>query len=247
LISGSNCCRPAQIHLFRRHPDGSFAERAEVRFTEPKLNLDVRGLARPYLVDWRRDGHTDLVIGYPGQPPFWTSRPFQANRWTLLVGSGQRAEKKDLKLKDFELSPALNRLELPPILGGSPVAFAFTDWDGDGRVDLLVGVEWDAVPRYNPNGSYPYRPAHFSVYWFRNTSDKGPPKFAEATHLFDVPYPWQLHALTAVSWGQNPRPSLVVSVSKRKAGELHSPLEASELWLYRSKADPRAAPDRGGK
>src|SRR5262249_40385298 len=111
---------------------------------------------------------------------------------------------------------------------------------------LLVGVEWDGLPRYNPNGIYPYRPEYFSVYWFRNTSDTRRPSFAEASPLFDVPYPWQLRALTAVPWGRDSRPSLVVSVSKSKAGEIHSRLEASELWLYRRKAEPRAASDRGG-
>jgi hypothetical protein len=192
-------------------------------------------------VDWRRDGHADLVIGYPGQSPFWNGRPLQAHRWTLFVGSGPRAEKEALTLKEFGLPPALKRLELPPILGGAPVAFAFADWDGDGRVDLLVGVKWDGVPRYSPNGSYPYRPAHFSVYWFRNTSDTRRPSFAEALPLFDVPYPWQLHALTPDVQGRDTRPSLVVSVSKKKAGELHSPLEASELWLYRRRPEQRAA------
>jgi len=229
LISGSNCCAPGQVHLFRRRADGSFAERAEVQVTEPTLYAFSRGLSRPHLIDWRRDGHSDLVIGYPHHPPFQTSRPFQASRWTLLVGSGPFAKKKDLALKP---------LDLPPILGGSPVSFAFADWDGDGQVDLLVGVEWDAVPRYNPNGSYPYRPEHFSVYWFRNTSDTRRPTFAEASHIFDVPYPWQLHALTAVGRERDTRPSLVVSVSKSKAGEVFSQLEASELWLYRRKAGP---------
>ena len=191
---------------------------------------------RPYLVDWRGDGHTDLVIGYPGHSPYWNGRPYQAHRWTLFAGAGPRAEKEVLTLKKFDLAPALKRLELPPILGGLPAAFAFADWDGDGRVDLLVGVQWDAAPRYNPKGSYPYRPDHFSVYWFRNTSDKGPPRFAEASHMLDVPYPWQLHALTAVSRERDAPPSVVVSVSKSKEGKIHGGLEASELWLYRAKA-----------
>jgi hypothetical protein len=145
---------------------------------------------------------------------------------------GPFADKKDLTLKP---------VNLPAIRDTKPVHFAFADWDGDGRVDLLVGVEG---PRpMNPAGKESR--GRCSVYWFRNTSDTGPPKFAEASHLLDIPEPWELHALTAVDWAGDGRPSLVVSVSKGlKSGEGWWPV-ASELWLYRSKTDPRAAPERG--
>ena len=90
LVSGSNCCRPKQIHLFQRRAGGSFAERAEVKFGEGKpQELDGRGMALPHLVDWDRDGHTDLVVGYGGS---------YGGKWTLLVGLGPFADKKHLKL-----------------------------------------------------------------------------------------------------------------------------------------------------
>ena len=54
-------------------------------------------------------------------------------------------------------------------------------------------------------------------------------------------------ALTAVNWGRDTRPSLVASLSKVKTVDVLSRLEASELWLYRRKVEPRAAPDRDGK
>jgi hypothetical protein len=81
-------------------------------------------------------------------------------------------------------------MNLPPIRDASPIHFSFADWDGDGRLDLLVGVAKSVDGVGRP-----------SVYWFRNTSDTGPPKFAEATHLLDIPEPWRLHALTTVDWG----------------------------------------------
>jgi hypothetical protein len=169
-------------------------------------------------VDWDRDGHTDLVIAYPG-------------RWTFQVALGPLAAKKDLAFKP---------MNLPPIRGASPVHFSFADWDGDGRVDLLVGVQRAGPTRYS---------VRYSVYWFRNTSDTGPPKFAEPAHLLDLPEPWRLHALTTVDWGGDGYPSLVVSVTKDwKLGEGGRGWwpAASELWLYRRKAEARAAPDRGG-
>jgi hypothetical protein len=214
LVSGSNCCDPGGFHLFLRRADGSFAKRAYVSFA--KYFKFASGTSRPYLVDWDRDGHTDLVIGYPG-------------RWTFQVGLGPLADKKDFALKPTNL---------PPIPGASPIHFSFADWDGDGRVDLMVGVQ-------GPGG-----PSRYSVYWFRNTNNMGPPRFAAASHLLDLPEPWQLHALTTVDWGLDGRPSLVVSVSKgMKLGEGGRGWwpEASDLWLYRRKAEPRAAPGQASR
>jgi hypothetical protein len=207
LVSGSNCCDPGGIHLFLRRADGSFAERARVCVAKPIFKF-ATGVTRPHLVDWDGDGHTDLVVGYRGS-------------WTLQVGLGPLADKKVFALKPTDL---------PPIRGAKPIHFSFADWDGDGRVDLLVGVDkWvEGAERY-------------SIYWFRNMSDSGPPKFAEASHLLDIPESWHLHALTTVDWGGDGWPSLVVSVSKgSKLGEGGRgwwPV-ASELWLYRRKAEP---------
>jgi FG-GAP-like repeat len=241
LVSGSNCCRPKQIHLFRRRADGSFAGRAELGFGERKL--EERAVNLPHLVDWDRDGHTDLVVGYRGS-------------WTLHVGLGPFANEKDLTLTPVELPPiqgawpmrlSFSELKLPPVRSAAPVHFAFADWDGDGRVDLLVGVEWEGPPRYSPDGNYLWvPPGRCSVYWFRNASTKGPPQFAAAAHLLDLPKPWKLRALTAVDWGGDGRQSLVVSVSTGYKREEAGPV-ASELWLYRRKAEPLATPDRGGK
>jgi FG-GAP-like repeat len=170
----------------------------------------ARGESRPYLVDWNRAGHTDLVIGYPG-------------RWTFEVALGPLALKKDMAYLPTK------SVELPPVPGGlSPIHFSFADWDGDGRTDLLVGVDSGGPP-----------PRRYSIYWFRNTSDTGPPKFAKGSHLLDIPEPWELHALTAVNWGGDAHPSLVVSVSKGwklgEGGRGWWPV-TSELWLYQRKA-----------
>jgi hypothetical protein len=169
-----------------------------------------RGHSRPYLVDWDRDGHMDLVLGCVGS-------------WTLDVCLGPLADKKDFK----STKPA----NLTPIPEASPIHFAFTDWDRDGRMDLLVAVEW---------GRFAVRPPkRYSVYWYRNISDTGPPNFAAPAHLLDIPEPWELHSLTAVDRGQAGRPGLVVSVSKgwKRDGNQGSWPVASELWLYRQKAE----------
>jgi FG-GAP-like repeat len=210
LVSGSNCCDPNGMHLFLRRADGSFAERAYLHFKERQAIKYASGTSRPYLVDWDRDGHTDLVIVRPGI-------------WTFDVALGPLADTKD---RTFYPTTSV---ELPHVDGApSPIHFAFADWDGDGRMDLLVAVDWGRA--------FGGRPGRYSVYWYRNTSDKGPPRFAKASHLLDIPDPWQLHAFATVDWGGDRLPSLVVSVSKGwKLGE-HGrgwwPV-TSELRLYR--------------
>ena len=128
-MSGSNCCDPEAIHLFLRKPDGTFGTRQEVRFEHPDLhgNFLARGKTRPYLLDWDRDGHTDLVIGYP-----WD--------WKVYVAAGPLAGKTEVKVKPFAL---------PQVSEFSPMHFGFADWDGDGKFDLLVAVrKGKDNPRY---------------------------------------------------------------------------------------------------
>jgi hypothetical protein len=122
LVSGSNCCAREQVHLFLRKADGTFADRRDLTFELPGhddfLNVLRRDVSRPHLLDWDRDGHTDLVVGYPGD-------------WTLYIGRGPLADKTEVKVKPFAV------LQIP---NASPMHFGFADWDGDGNVDLFAAV-----------------------------------------------------------------------------------------------------------
>ncbi len=121
LVSGSNCCDPETIHLFLRRADGGFAARQEVKFDRPGLSPIERrlsrGRSRPHLLDWNRDGHTDLVIAYRGGR-------------RLLMSEGPLASKTEVAVKSFA----------PPAVpeAANPLEFRFADWDDDGQFDLLV-------------------------------------------------------------------------------------------------------------
>lgn len=122
LISGSNCCAPEAVHLLLRNPDGSFADRQDITFERPdvdQLSRAIgRGTTRPHLVDWNRDGETDLVIGYAG--------------WKLYVSPGPLSGKTRVDVRP---------VSLPEIPGGHPFYFGFADWDQDGQLDLLVSMQ----------------------------------------------------------------------------------------------------------
>jgi hypothetical protein len=214
------------VHLFLRKKDGAFAARQEVRFKLPGIDPGLLGYARavtnPHLVDWDRDGHTDLVVGH--------SEGWAGGEWTLYVCAGPLAGKTELTAKAFAL---------PAVPDARPVYFGFADWDGDGSFDLLVALRCqkgsDAVRQH------PWKrtdePVSYAISWFRNTTAKGAPKFAAASPLLTIPAPWQLDGFAVVDRGQDGRLDLVVSVSKNLR---HNPKHGyfdvdSQLWLYRRK------------
>jgi hypothetical protein len=179
-----------------------------------------RAVACPHLLDWDRDGHTDLVVGY-------------LDDWTLFISAGPLAGKTEVTVKPFAL---------PKIPDARPVYFGFADWDGDGSFDLLVAVQCqkgsDAV-RLDPQKRTD-EPVSYGIYWFRNSTAKGEPRFAAASPLLTmltIPAPWELDGFSVVEGGKAGRLDIVVSVSKNlrpnpKDGYFSVD---SQLWLYRRK------------
>ena len=213
-------------HLFLRKKDGAFAARQEVRFklpgTDPGLLGYARAVTNPHLVDWDRDGHTDLVVGH--------SEGWAGSEWALYVATGPLAGKTEFTAKAFTL---------PKVPDARPVYFGFADWDGDGNFDLLVALRCqkgiDAVRDHlldRTDG-----PVSYAIYWYRNTTAKGEPKFAAASRLLTIPTPWQLDAFGVVGRARDGRLDLVVSVSKNIRSNPKDGYFSvnSQLWLYRRK------------
>jgi hypothetical protein len=218
------------VHLFLRKKDGTFAARQDVRLKllGPDRFVLFGGLGsavtNPHLLDWNRDGHTDLVVGY-------TQAGWHDTQWTLYVGTGPLAGKTEVEVKPFAL---------PKAPDANAVYFGFADWDGDGRLDVLAAVRYqkgsDAareVPQKRTD-----EPVSYAIYWFRNTADKGEPKFAAASQLLTIPAPWELDGFSVVDRGKGERLDIVVSVSKNirpnpKDGYFSVD---SQLWLYRRRA-----------
>ena len=94
--------------MFLRRGDGTFGERTPICFKEPKPFL-ARGHSRRHLVDWDRDGHTDLVVGCVGS-------------WTLDVCLGPLADKKDYR--------STKPVNLPPIAEAGVPGFDYAIWYG---------------------------------------------------------------------------------------------------------------------
>jgi hypothetical protein len=116
------------------------------------------------------------------------------NPWEVLVRPiTSVAGKTEVKVKPYAV---------PQIENASPIHFGFAHWDGDGKFDLLAAVR--------PGGEN----ASCGIYWYRDISSKGEPKFAAAERLLTIPAPWGLVAFAVVDWDQDGRLGLVVSVTR---------------------------------
>jgi len=67
-----------------------------------------------------------------------------------------------------------------------------SDWDGDGRFDLLVGRE----ERDERSGAVSH-----GIFRYRLTTDTGELVFSAPCRLLTLPQPWRLVAFTVADWG----------------------------------------------
>src|SRR5262249_45090390 len=146
--------------------------------------------------------------------------------WTLYVCAGPLKGKTELAAKAFAM---------PAVLDARPVYFGFADWDGDGRFDLLLALRCQkGSDDVRQNQKWTDEPVRYGIYWYRNTTAKGEPKFAPPIRLLTIPAAWELDAFTVVARGQG-GPDLVVSVRKNLYtdwvdGTFHV---ESQIWRYR--------------
>jgi hypothetical protein len=216
------------IHLFPRKKDGTFAARQDVRLKWPAPDRSGpfggfgRAVTNPHLLDWNRHGHTDLVIGY-------TEGGWHDRQWILYVGAGPLPGKTEVEVKPFAL---------PKVPDAEAVYFGFADWDGDGNFDLLAAVKYQkGSDAAQADQKASKEPVSYGIYWFRNTTAKGEPKFAAPSQLLTIPAPWELDAF-AVDRGPDGRLDLVVSVHKNLRPNKANGYFAvdSQLWRFRRKA-----------
>jgi len=118
VISGSF---PGALYLFRGATDGSFAKAEKIKNTSGE-DLDVGRATVPYAVDWEGDGELDLVVG-----------DIEGNVNLVLNESG------DGTLQLGDAKELMSDASVIRVNGGDSGPIV-TDWDGDGRHDLIVGA-----------------------------------------------------------------------------------------------------------
>jgi hypothetical protein len=176
--------------------------------------LRLRGHNRPHLLDWNRDGRTDLVLEDSYLREAW---------WDLQVGVGPLRGKTEVEVEPFRL---------PALPDRDPDDFEFADWDGDGLYDVLMA---GAYLEDQKNGPWLY-----DIYWFRNTSRRGKPRFEPPVRLLTAPVQspeWQYTGYAVVDRGRAGRQDLVVSVHKGWDNKGGRWTQTGRLWLFRRRAE----------
>jgi hypothetical protein len=182
IISGS---WPGEIYFFRRQADGKFAAGVQLKGKDGKP-LNVGSASAVFAADWNGTGKLDLIVGTVlGE--VWLI-PNESKSKELEFGTPRRleADGKAIKLSGD---------------AGPTVA----DWDGDGRLDLIVGAD---------DGS---------VVWYRNVSSAKEPKLEAARQLVGKspvgwggddkrgPRDWGLRVKPCVfDWDGDGRPDLLL-------------------------------------
>jgi hypothetical protein len=162
IISGS---WPGEIYLFRRQPDGSFAAGQQLKDRHGKV-INVGSASSAFAVDWDGNGTVDLLVGNVLGEVYFI--PNEGRAKELAFGTPRRIEADGRSIK---------------VNGdAAPVA---VDWDGDGKVDLLLGAE---------DGS---------VVWYRNIGTAREPKLERSRTLISKsPAGWQMDDnLRKGDWG----------------------------------------------
>jgi hypothetical protein len=131
IISGS---WPGEIYWFRREESREFAKGVQLQDGDGEP-IHVGHATSPFAVDWDGDGDLDLVVGnLIGEIHVLINEGIGG---APRFGKPERilAEGKQIKIREGDAAPVV------------------ADWDGDGRVDLLVGTEAGSVFWYRNVGT----------------------------------------------------------------------------------------------
>jgi hypothetical protein len=130
IISGS---WPGEIYFFRRNADSTFAAGQQLKDRHGKV-INVGSGSAAFAVDWDGNGTLDLLVGNVLGEVYLI--PNEGKGKELAFGTPRRLEAAGQPIK-------VDR-------DAAPVA---ADWDGDGKLDLLVGAEDGSVVWYRNAGS----------------------------------------------------------------------------------------------
>lgn len=247
LVSGSNCCAPDWIHWYSFTADRSLKERQTARIVleskqRPRFN---KAESRPYIIDWDRDGENDIVVvsRVSGDKRGETTyRLFVSTKGSLAklrenTGRGnQESEPLEVITRMFDFGdqdPMTQRdRNLRTNNRMANIHFAFGDYDRDGRFDALFSEAIHEIELVidKEAGSYRrYKKIRSGIYFLRNLSENGDPKFARPERIFVTDDDWSVTSVAFAGSDEDGQPKIAAAVTKPFASNPGH--VRSELWL----------------
>ncbi len=209
LISGS---WPGELYYFRRTEDGKFAAPVQLLGADGKP-INVGSGASVFAVDWDASGTLDLLVGNALGEVYWlpgTSEQKMAfGPPQALMAAGEK-----LVVKSGEAAPVA------------------ADWDGDGKLDLVLGAE------------------EGSVVWHRNIGTQKEPKLGPAKTLIgESTVGWKGDdGRVPGEWGLRVKPSVVDWIGDGRLdlllGDRCGSFAAKPAQTEEERAEERKAKDR---
>jgi hypothetical protein len=208
ILSGSY---PGEVYYFRRKRDGTYAAGQQLVDTAGKA-INAGYAATAFAVDWDANGTLDLLLG-------------NIKGEVYVARLGRQA-------LTFEQPEKLTAAGEPIEAPGGDSAPVAADWDGDGRLDLIVGS------------------GHGSVLWFRNAGTSREPKL-ESTQILvgESPLGWGDDEKRAPhDWGLRVKPCVVDwngdGLLDLLLGDRCGGFQAEPTQTVTEKEDERQANDR---
>ncbi|TVR45157.1 MAG: VCBS repeat-containing protein [Planctomycetota bacterium] len=195
LISGS---WPGQLSLFPRLEDGSLGP-AQQLLHDDGSPVKPGSATTVYAVDWDGDGLLDLVCGNIRGEVWWYRNVGSASKPRFAEGERVLADGHPFTVPGGDSGPVV------------------VDWNGNGRLDLIVGC------------------GDGSVRWYANQAEQGPPVLAAGELLIPAQREGPRGSrvkVHVVDWNGNGHQDLLLGDYRRHPPQSPSPedLERSPEW-----------------
>jgi len=198
--------------------DAPGTQKVRLPYNNPDLVVDLGvGLwANPFPMDWDGDGDNDLLAASADTP--YNGVYFFENDGSGVFRPGKRLSeaKPNATISyphgqptfctpgkvypDYPNTFYANPVEIPykqEFFAGRDNQWKFADYDGDGIIDLLIGVSdwreygWDNA--FDPAGNWTRGPLHGYVYWVKNNGSDEKPMYGSAVQILAAGKPLDVY------------------------------------------------------